>query len=343
MMRWMVVVLGILFSVSAGRAAAAEAASAHADWKAYMKANRFACPGPFERLATPRQVKLAGKDYVHSGYALKVQTRDADEQVNIGVISAVKDTSAATMRNLKQALAWFEKKEVEWVVANGDLAADEFDLGDILDALGESGLPVLLVPGNTESMGSLARLYKRRMKRFPNLIPGNWVRVVDADDVVFWTLPGYHDRAFVHQDAGCHYKEKDVRTLLTQVDKAGKRPVTLVAHGPPEGKGRQALDWAQADKNVGDPLLNRKKNKKNVPFGIFGHILEAGGAAVGQDLKTPVAPKEARARLYVNAGSLSADPWGMNDGSVSRGMALLLTLDAGKAAYRVRTFQPKSD
>ncbi len=92
-------------------------------------------------------------------------------------------------------------------------------------------------------------------------------------------------------------------------------------------------------KNVGDPMLTHLIKKKKIPFGIFGHILEAGGTAVGRDLTKAVKAKTGSTSFYLNAGSVSGDPWGMNDRSTSYGMAALVTIDGKKAQYVIKRFE----
>ena len=331
--------LPVLLAVSL---AAPAAAAEHATWDAYMKANRYKCPGPLDTLKTPQTFTFAGKQYKHTGYKLEVQSRDADSQVKIGVVSAIKDVSDNTRANIKDTMDWFKKEGVEWVVANGDLALDEFDLEEVIDLLGQSGLPTLMILGNSESRGSWARAYKDRIEKYPNLVNGVWVRQVIADDVEFWTLPGYHDKAFVHQGAGCHYEEEDVNATARGITPGGQAPIVLVTHGPPQGKGKHALDWIQDKKNVGDPQLNKLIERANIPFGIHGHILEAGGRGVGKDFATPVAEGKMVDHLYINAGSLSGDPWGMLDGSTGWGLATIVTIDGKKASYQVKHYKNRN-
>jgi Icc-related predicted phosphoesterase len=231
---------------------------------------------------------------------------------------------------------------VEWVVVNGDLALEEFDLEEVVDTLAESGLPLLVVLGNSESKGSWARTYGDRIGKYPNLINGTWVRQIIADDVEFWTIAGYHDKRFVHQGAGCLYKSEQVDEMK-KLTSGGKGPVVLVSHGPPQGKGKTALDWITDKKNVGDPQLNALIDKKTIPFGLFGHILEAGGSGVAKDLVTVVKPGKASPQLYVNAGSASGDPWSLNDGSTSYGMAMLFIIEGDKARYELKRFSARAE
>ncbi|MEO1171615.1 MAG: hypothetical protein AAFX94_06145, partial [Myxococcota bacterium] len=170
-------------------------AARHADWPTYMKANRYKCPGPFDSLAKPRTVTIQGKTYVHNGHRLTVKKRDEDNRLVIGVMSAMKDVSENTQKNVSESLSWFRENGVEWVVVNGDIAVEELDLEDALDILGASGFPVLLTLGNSESRSSFARAYAARSAKYPNLVNGTWVRQIVADDAEFWTLPGYYSKS----------------------------------------------------------------------------------------------------------------------------------------------------
>ena len=333
---WLVA-LAILSFTSAATAAQ------HASWSAYMKKNRYKCPGPADTFKSPTTLTLSGKKYRHNGYQLIIDAkgRDADKRVVIGILSAIKDATPATRANVEESIAWFKKQKVEWLVANGDLALEEFDLVEVVDMLGKSGFPVLVTLGNSESVGSWARTYKEKASTYPNLINGVWVRQIIADDVEFWTMPGYHDKRFVHQGAGCRYDEEDIRALRNGIDPEGSAPVALVSHGPPEGEGKDALDWILDKKNVGDSLINQVIDKENISVGLFGHILEAGGAAVAKDMKTAVKEGKKSKTLYVNAGSASGDPWGMNDGGTSYGMAMIVTIDRGQASYRIKRFDSR--
>ena len=47
--------------------------------------------------------------------------------------------------------------------------------------------------------------------------------------------------------------------------------------------------------------------------------------------------------FYLNAGSVSGDPWGMNDGSTSYGMAAVVTIDGKRGKFVFKRFRPPLD
>jgi hypothetical protein len=71
-----------------------------------------------------------------------------------------------------------------------------------------------------------------------------------------------------------------------------------------------------------------------IRFGVFGHILEAGGRATDLEGKKPVKAGQAVPALYVNPGPAFADPWSLNSGGVSRGMAAILIIKGGKGEWQ---------
>jgi hypothetical protein len=336
-MRRLCVSLAVTLFASTG------AAAEFATWADYQRESRYKCPGPFDTLKTPQKLTLGGKTYSHNGYRLELdaKAKDADNKITIGVISAIKDVTEDTRANLADAFKWFHEAGAEWVVVNGDLALEEFDLEEAFGLLAEAKLPTLVTIGNSESRGSWARVFKAAAADNPNLVNGVLVRQIVADDVELWTLPGYHDKTFVRQGAGCFYDAPAIDEAVATLKSQGQGPVVLVAHGPPLGKGKNALDYIADQKNVGDPMQNRLLDKAKIPFGVFGHILEAGGRGVAADMATAVPPGKAVPSLFINAGSISADPWGMLDGKTGWGMAMLLVIDGNQARYEVKRFEQR--
>ncbi|MEO1175453.1 MAG: hypothetical protein AAFX94_25880, partial [Myxococcota bacterium] len=66
----------------------------------------------------------------------------------------------------------------------------------------------------------------------------------------------------------------------------GDMPVVLVSHGPPRGDGNKSIDVISDRTNVGDEAMRSFINGADIKYGIFGHILESGGRAVGGDIIT---------------------------------------------------------
>lgn len=307
-------------------------------WDAYMDAHSFDCPGPLDEISPPVMLTVAGKQYEHSGARMVVKDTDNDHEIRIGVISAIKDVSAETLANWRAAREWFKEQNIEWLVVAGDVAVGEFDLDELMGVLAEAPWPILLVPGNSESKTGFGRAYRRLSAAHPNLINGMWVRQIVADDVEFWTLPGYFNKTFMHQASGCLYKPEDVHLMTNQFTRAGDRPVLLVSHGPPLGQGSKTLDVIAEGKNVGDVRITHLIEDQRIEFGVFSHILESGGRAVSSDMASPVAPDQWQSNLYLNSGALSGDPWSLNSGRTSYGMATLMTIKEGKAKYQLKWF-----
>ncbi len=316
-------------------------AQTYNDWESYVGAHRYSCPGPFADLATPRTISLGGKQYLHSGYRMRVQTHDADKRIVFGVLGAIKDSAPATLVNIKESIAWFRHKGVEWVIGNGDVVGNELDADAVLTALGETGMPTLLIVGNSDSTAGFSRAIQKASVRYPNLVSGVWVRQLELDDAEIWTLPGYHDRRFVHGTGSCVYKNEDLHDMKRKLEPLGSEPVVLVGHGPPRAHGNVGVDQLYDGTHVGDASINKLISARHIPFGIFGHILESGGTAVGGEMHTSIKPDVLSDKLYVNVGSVAGDAWKMRDGSLSWGMATVVTIDHGKGKFEVKRFRAR--
>ena len=100
-------------------------------------------------------------------------------------------------------------------------------------------------------------------------------------------------------------------------------------------KGAAGIDRATGAGHVGDPALAALLKEQRIRFGLFGHILEAGGRA--SDLAGRRRRRENvwHPNLFVNAGTINPDPWPMLNGSTSYGMALYVEVKGKKARYSV--------
>ena len=106
----------------------------------------------------------------------------------------------------------------------------------------------------------------------------------------------------------------------------------MVSHGPPAGRGKNALDYAVEAGNVGDVGLGGLIKKRKGPFGLVSHILEAGGQAVDDQDRT-VKPGKWVEKLYINSGSANPLAWQLNSGKLSCGMAAVFRIKKDKANY----------
>jgi Icc-related predicted phosphoesterase len=308
-------------------------------WDAYMRAQRHICPGPLKDFSPARKIELGGKTYTHTGHKMVVENPDADKNIKIGILGAIKDMSKATRNNLDAAIKWFKSEGVEWIVANGDISRDEFDLVDAIEYLAQIQIPILMLPGNIDSAGSFARAYIERSEKYPNLVNGMWVRQIAADDIEFWVVPGYHDKRFMQYSSSCLFKDDDVQVMLDTLMPEEDAPLALVSHGPPRGKGKHALDYIIDGENVGHKGLAKLVKDQKIPFGIYGHILESGGRGVQINQKSPVKEGKKSKTLHVNAGAMSAFPWVMHNHRASYGMAMMMVIQNSKAFYKTKRFK----
>jgi len=297
----------------------------------YLKARRLKCTSEWFELATPAELTMNGRAYTYTGPALSAKQPDGDGVVTLGVLGAVKDYSEDARKALDTFLKKFEKEKVDALVLVGDIAATEFEITQVLLHCARTKLPVLAVIGNSEGRAAFNRAILAALKVAPNIINFNIVRLVDLGGAALISLPGYRDKRFVHQTSGCLYKDRDLKELGRIVEKA-PAPVVLVSHGPPAGRGKSALDYAVEAGNVGDVGLGGLIKKKEIPFGLFSHILEAGGQAVDDQDRT-VKPGKWVKRLYINSGSANPLNWQLNTGKLSCGMAAVFRIKKDQANY----------
>ena len=306
-------------------------------WDDFAHDHSLRCMSKTDERSQPELRLIAGQKFRIEGSLLSLETA-VQYPVRIGIVSAIKDSEDDTLANLDKAFAEFKKAGVQLVIANGDLSLQQFDLEDVMNKLGDSGLPVFVLIGNSESRSAFNRAFLKAEAKHRNLFNLNWNRHVSYGPLDFVSLPGYYDGHFLGQNSGCQYRPRDVEDLLNLCSElqTHNRRIVLISHGPPRSRGRSAIDYAFEAGNVGDPAMTNMIEDYAIGLGLFGHILEAGGRGC-QDLRTgkvAVASKD-YAKLYVNAGSASATPWGMHNGKESHGLAMIVVVDAKGAQYRV--------
>lgn len=309
-------------------------AIADKDWEEFAEARRGHCLGGRGELEEPVELEAAGHKYQLRGHVLAETTKDKDKVLRVGMLSAIKDDRPETLDAVKKMIARFEKKKVDLIIANGDLASDEFEMEAIFPVLAESNVLIVAFIGNTESCGSFNKIASSVAEKTPHFINGNWVRRLELDDGTIITLPGYHDRKFTHTSGAAVYTQEDVDEL-ERIAKGAREPLILTSHGPPRMKGKKALDVIYDGDNVGSEMMTAMIRDLKIRFGLFGHILEAGGRATDLTGTKPVKPKKWAKALFTNCGTINPDPWKMLNGSTSSGMAMIIEINAKKARYSI--------
>lgn len=302
-------------------------------WAAFAEARRGECVGPPGTLATPIDITAGARRYRLEGHRLVELGDDADHTLRIGVLSAIKDDREPTLAALATLRGRLEKAGIDVLVVNGDLATTLFEAQKVLAALAASPVLVVVTIGNTESCGAFNQAAEEVFAAHRHVLNGNWVRRLELDDGTLLTLPGYFDRKFTHTGGAARYDEADLE-ILHDLAKGAPGPLALVSHGPPHGTGKKAIDVVTDGSNVGDPAMTALMKDSGIGFGLFGHILEAGGRGTDAASK-PVAAGKWSPTLWVNAGSANTDPWSMLDGSTGHGMALRVELEPARARYTV--------
>jgi len=162
-------------------------------------------------------------------------------------------------------------------------------------------------------------------------------RLLRWDGVDLVSLPGYHNPFYLqHRRGGCAYQAGDVRALRRLV-RSARNPVLLVAAGPPRGRGSRAIDFARGGANIGSPPLAEFLESAQIPYGIFGHVYEAGGRATADVAgQRPVEEGAWSETLFLNPGAVEAVPYDLHDGGRARGLAAVIEIGEEGARYRVR-------
>jgi Icc-related predicted phosphoesterase len=300
------------------------------------------CPGPFFELPKATTVQAAGRTFTITGSTMKLEGGPWKGPLKIGVLGAIKDPDTDTRDNLKRAMKQFKKLGVHFVVANGDLIGDEAgDLAKVIKMVGEEiPLPVFVHSGNYEWTTAFTDVLAAEAKAHPQVFNMNLLRHIDLGGVHLFSLPGWSNRKFV-KAAACYYGKRDVEELKAQLKPVVEKGevAIITAHGPPRGQGKQSIDYAFEAGNVGDEDLQRMIIDLPIRFGLFSHILEAGGRATSDIERQPPIklPMRTAARsLYINAGSASSFAYPMLDKKTSRGMAAVFTLDDIKNGGKAR-------
>ncbi len=253
----------------------------------------------------------------------------------IGVLAGLKDASEENLAHLRALVAGVRAKGAEVLVADGDLGDSSDEQEVLLSVLTQTGLPVLVLPGNREVRSDLDAAEDDLRKHGAVIYDLAHTRLLDLGDALAAGLPGTSDRRQLRAEGGCVYGAKDVDALSSYLGKlpAGAAPVLLIAAVPPKGTDARGLDVSDAQ-NVGDPRLAALLAARRAPFGIFGQVWESGGRAVDLAGRS-ILPLTAADQLYLNPGAAEHTPWPMSDGTTSTGQAAVLTIEGKKASFEM--------
>lgn len=289
------------------------------------------CIAPFSNEGEKSEVSIGGKTATRQGTVLSFA--DEGEKVVFGVVANFKEDTPGNQVNLTRYVDYFKAQKVDAVLVPGDVAQEKDQMVSLLAALAKVEVPVLVIPGNHEPRDEYRAAIDELAGSNPNVVDMTQTRLARFGAAAVTSLPGYYDPRFFHdEERACQYFKEDVEGLA-DIAEAAAQPVVLLAHAEPQGKGPEAID-AIVDGNAGDANLSALLREVEIPFGVFANIQEAGGKATDIDSK-PIAPSTPSKSLLLNPGVGDSIAWSLNDGSVSHGMAAVLTVESGSASYEV--------
>ena len=290
------------------------------------------CAAPLE--AQPvSEVKIGDKPATSTGYKVSLKDRAPRGQLKLGVLGPINEDSGRNLLVMKKYLKFFADEKVDAIAVTGDVGEIAEGISRVLKVLGGAGVPVLVIAGNRECQSEFSDGVAAAQKEFSNVVNMNRIRAVEFPEATVVSLPGYHDPNYTHCATGCRYYQSTVDEVV-ELAKEAKKPVILIAHGPPKGEGSQALDYAIAGGNVGDAQLSRALLEGNIAFGAFSHIKEAGARATDLPGTTLIKPSTPMRSFYLNPGPADTITWDMNDGTKSHGMAAVITVHGMEASWK---------
>src|SRR5712671_8171280 len=265
----------------------------------------------------------------------RVQIRPAAGILRIGVFAGLKDADDENVGHLRKLAAEVVKRGADVLVADGDVGDNPDEQETLLGVLTDTGVPLLVAPGNREVRSELDAAEGELRKKGAKVWDLSHARLVDAGDALIVGLPGTMDRRLLHADGACVYVQRDLDALAGFLDRlpAKEPPAVLVMAVPPRGRDRSALDVSEGQ-NVGDARIVPLLSPRRAAFGIFGQVWESGGRAV-DGAGAPVGPGTAVGQLYLNPGAADRTPWPMAGGTRVAGQAALLTIQGRRASVEI--------
>ena len=290
---------------------------------------------------TPVVKTINGKDYRFDGNKVKEDDCKAPTEVSYGVIS----DAHGEVEKARYFAQEFKRRGVSGIMIPGDIPLneqlrygqrdsrdDKTEIKEVLEAVAETGLPIFVIPGNHERKQDYSSAISELSQKFQNVIDMTSYRVFDGCDADFVSLPGYQTfkapgRQFISND-GYWAKPENVNQLK-DLRRGLDNAVVLITHGA--GKtGVPGPATLYNGEDVGDELTRQVQREANIPFGVVGHIHEAGGIAATFD-GTLVKPNEWAKQFTANFGSL--ERWRNLNGETYNGMAGILTIKGDQSKY----------
>lgn len=294
-----------------------------------------ACMATYTETAPTKEIEVGGKKFALRGGRVDEVSTDADDELVLGLVADVKEDTADNLANLDQILKFFKEHKAEGIVIDGDLGDDQKQIEAVLNKLSEAGLPMFAIIGNREGRAAFNGAVASVSARFPGLVNLNAVRAVVLDDGALVSVPGYHNKVYIHAEDGCLYGPADLDATKPALAAAKGKTTVLISHGPPKQEGADALDRTLEQVNVGDPALRDFIRDNGIKFGVFANIHEAGGRATNLAGTSLIGEGKPADELFLSTGPADAVRWTMNDGTESVGMAALLSIKADKASFKV--------
>ena len=284
---------------------------------------------------------INGKEYRFDGDKVKENDCKAPTEISYGVIS----DAHGEVEKARYFAQEFKRRGVSGIMIPGDIPLneqlrygqrdsrdDKTEIKEVLEAVAETGLPIFVIPGNHERKQDYSSAISELSQKFQNVIDMTSYRVFDGCDADFVSLPGYQTfkapgRQFIPND-GYWAKPENVNQLK-DLRQGLDNAVVLITHGA--GKtGVPGPATLYNGEDVGDELTRQVQREANIPFGVVGHIHEAGGIAATFD-GTLVKPNEWAKQFTANFGSL--ERWRNLNGETYNGMAGILTIKGDQAKY----------
>ena len=215
------------------------------------------------------------------GYDLEIKGTGGGTVV-LGVLAGFDVPLPATLTNTAFLLDRFRAAGVQAIAVAGGVGLAEADVERNLTALAAAPVPVLVSPGAGESYDALKAVFKRLHKARPQLVDMTAVRRVRLGHVTLISLPGYANAFYLEaKERGCAYEAGDLDDVAGLADR--DRVNVILSASPPRGASVVSADRGRGGVNIGDPALAGMLAAKEIRFGLFGHVYEAGGHATLAD------------------------------------------------------------